>query len=80
MRIGDLIRRPPITILPDASLRDAANEMIRNEVGRLVVVDQADPRKRSASSPAAIFCVPSAADLTIWFARRDQIFLRRVKK
>lgn len=45
VRIRELIRRSPITIFSEASLRDAANEMIRNDVGRLVVVDRADPRK-----------------------------------
>jgi chloride channel protein, CIC family len=45
VRIGELIRRPPITIFPDISLREAANEMIRHDVGRLMVVGRADPRK-----------------------------------
>jgi chloride channel protein, CIC family len=44
-RLAELIRRPPVTIFPDASLRDAANEMIRNDVGRLIVVDPINPRK-----------------------------------
>jgi chloride channel protein, CIC family len=44
-RIGHLIHRPPITISPEGSLRDAANEMIRHDVGRLVVVDPLNPRK-----------------------------------
>ncbi|HEX4052665.1 MAG TPA: chloride channel protein [Tepidisphaeraceae bacterium] len=43
--VRELIRRSPITIFPDASLRDAANEMIRNDVGRLVVVERGDSRK-----------------------------------
>jgi len=43
--IGDLISRPPITIYSDATLRDVANEMIRHDVGRVVVVDPAKPRK-----------------------------------
>jgi chloride channel protein, CIC family len=44
-RIGDLVHRPPITIYSDATLREVANEMIRNDVGRVVVVDPAKPRK-----------------------------------
>ncbi|MGD0389503.1 MAG: chloride channel protein [Tepidisphaeraceae bacterium] len=44
-RIGELIRRPPITVAPDATLRDAANEMILHDVGRLVVADPANPRR-----------------------------------
>jgi len=43
--IGELIRRPPITIAPDATLRDAVNEMIVHDVGRLVVADPANRRK-----------------------------------
>jgi CBS domain-containing protein len=42
--IGDLIRRPPITLFPDSSLREAANEMIRHDVGRLIIVNRANPR------------------------------------
>jgi CBS domain-containing protein len=41
----DLLRRTPITISPDAYVRDAANEMIHHDVGRLVVVDPAHPGK-----------------------------------
>ena len=44
-RIGELIRCPPITIHSDASLRDVANEMIRHDVGRVVIVDPTKPRK-----------------------------------
>ncbi|MGA2442641.1 MAG: CBS domain-containing protein, partial [Tepidisphaeraceae bacterium] len=39
------IRRPPITVWPDATLRDAANEMILHDVGRLVVADPANRRR-----------------------------------
>ena len=44
-RVGELIHRPPITVSPDVTLRDAANEMIRHDVGRLVVADPANPRR-----------------------------------
>ncbi len=36
--IGTLLHRPPVTIHPDQSLRDAADAMVRNGVGRLPVV------------------------------------------
>jgi CBS domain-containing protein len=39
--VGDLMH-PPITIGPDATLRSAADLMLRHEVHRLVVVDLAD--------------------------------------
>jgi CBS domain-containing protein len=44
-RVGDLLIRPPLSIYPDATLRDAANMMIRHDVGRLVVVDPSAPLK-----------------------------------
>ncbi len=40
--VADLMR-PPLTIAPDASLRDAADLMLKHEVHRLVVVDPANP-------------------------------------
>ena len=40
-----LIRRPPSVIFPDMSLRDAADHMVREDVGRLPVVDRDDPRR-----------------------------------
>jgi CBS domain-containing protein len=38
-----LIRRPPAVVFPDSSLRDAADHMVRENVGRLPVVDRDDP-------------------------------------
>jgi len=40
-----LIRRPPSVVFPDMSLRDAADHMVREDVGRLPVVDRDDPNK-----------------------------------
>ncbi|HEY8134271.1 MAG TPA: chloride channel protein [Thermoanaerobaculia bacterium] len=40
-----LIRRPPSVIFPDMSLRDAADHMVRENVGRLPVVDRHNPGK-----------------------------------
>jgi chloride channel protein, CIC family len=42
-RIGDLVARPPITVHPESSLREAANEMIRHDVGRLIIVERGNP-------------------------------------
>jgi H+/Cl- antiporter ClcA/CBS domain-containing protein len=42
-RVGDLVTRPPSVVFPDSSLRDAADHMVREDVGRLPVVDRADP-------------------------------------
>jgi CBS domain-containing protein len=37
------LMHPPLMIAPDASLREAADQMLRHEVHRLVVVASADP-------------------------------------
>ncbi|MFO0760233.1 MAG: chloride channel protein [Byssovorax sp.] len=44
-KIADLVRRAPVVIAPDASLREAADRMVGEGVGRLVVVAPADPRR-----------------------------------
>ncbi|MGE3274443.1 MAG: chloride channel protein [Vicinamibacterales bacterium] len=41
--IGDLIARPPVVAFMHWSLREAADEMVREGVGRLPVVDRASP-------------------------------------
>ncbi len=40
-----LLRRPPAVIFSDNSLREAADQMVRENVGRLPVVLREDPRK-----------------------------------
>ena len=42
-RLRELLRRPPSVIYPDMSLRDAADHMVRENVGRLPVVSRDDP-------------------------------------
>ena len=44
-RARDLVTRPPAVIFLDNSLRDAADQMVRENVGRLPVVLREDPRK-----------------------------------
>jgi CBS domain-containing protein len=44
-RVGELVTRPPAVVFPDNSLRDAADQMVRENVGRLPVVDRADPTR-----------------------------------
>ncbi|MGC4060930.1 MAG: chloride channel protein [Aquabacterium sp.] len=41
--LGQLIKRPPIAVALTDSLRDAADHMVAENVGRLVVVDKARP-------------------------------------
>jgi CBS domain-containing protein len=43
-RIGDLVKRPPAVIFADSSLREAADHMVREGVGRLPVVERLAPR------------------------------------
>ena len=40
-----LIRRPPAVVFSEMSLRDAADHMVREDVGRLPVVDREDPAR-----------------------------------
>jgi CBS domain-containing protein len=39
MKVRDVMSSPPVTISPDATLRDAIEVMLRNRVGSAVVVD-----------------------------------------
>jgi H+/Cl- antiporter ClcA/CBS domain-containing protein len=43
--VRDLIRRSPAVVYLDSSLRDAADQMVRENVGRLPVVERANPRR-----------------------------------
>lgn len=43
--VGDLIHRPPAVVYADNTMRDAADVMVRECVGRLPVVEHAAPRK-----------------------------------
>ncbi|MFN2546958.1 MAG: chloride channel protein, partial [Myxococcales bacterium] len=45
VRVRDLIKRPVAVVYEDTSLREAADHMIAEGVGRLPVVARADPRK-----------------------------------
>jgi len=44
-RVGDLVRRPPAIVYIDSSLRDAADHMVREKVGRLAVVSRENPSR-----------------------------------
>jgi CBS domain-containing protein len=43
--VRELIHRRPTVIFPDNSLREAADHMVRENVGRLPVVSRDDPRR-----------------------------------
>jgi chloride channel protein, CIC family len=44
-RIAELVRRPPVVVFDDNSLRDAADQMVIEKVGRLPVVKRDEPRR-----------------------------------
>jgi CBS domain-containing protein len=43
--LRELLSRPPVVAHPDHSLRQAADHMVRNRVGRLVIVPREDPTR-----------------------------------
>ena len=45
LRVGELVRRPAAVAFEDSTLREAADHMVREGVGRLPVVSRSDPRK-----------------------------------
>lgn len=45
LTLGELVTRPPIAVNESHSLREAADHMVAESVGRLVVVSKDDPRK-----------------------------------
>jgi chloride channel protein, CIC family len=43
LREREIIRRKPVVVYEDNSLREAADHMVREEVGRVAVVSRAEP-------------------------------------
>src|SRR5690606_31570621 len=43
LQVGDAVKRPPVVAYSHWPLREAADEMVRQHVGRLPVVDSARP-------------------------------------
>ena len=44
-KVRDVIKRPPVVIFTDNTVREAADHMVRQGVGRLPVVTKADPNR-----------------------------------
>ena len=44
-KVGSLIHRVPVVVYADSTLRDAADQMVLEQVGRLPVVERATPRR-----------------------------------
>jgi CIC family chloride channel protein len=45
LHVRDLVKRPPAVAFADSSLREAADHMVRENIGRLPVVERAAPRR-----------------------------------
>jgi CBS domain-containing protein len=45
LTVGELITRPPVMVKESHSLREAADHMVAEQVGRLIVVSQDAPYK-----------------------------------
>ncbi len=43
LTVRELIRRPPVLVYSDCTLRQATDHMVRHDLGRLPVVDRAEP-------------------------------------
>jgi H+/Cl- antiporter ClcA/CBS domain-containing protein len=43
--VRDMIKRPPVVVYHDCSLREAADHMVNHDIGRLPVLDRANPTK-----------------------------------
>ncbi len=59
--VAQLLRRPPVVALPNSTLREAADHMVRESVGRLPVVDEAT---------GALVGIVSRSDLLAAHAKR----------
>jgi len=62
IRVRDVIKRPPVVIRADHSLREAADHMVREGVGRLIVV--------STEQPPRMVGIITRGDLVSAHARR----------
>lgn len=66
MKAGDIARKPPVTVAPTASIREAAKLMAEARVGLVVVVDPGDPGRilGVVSERDVIRAVASGLDLS----------------
>jgi H+/Cl- antiporter ClcA/CBS domain-containing protein len=60
--VADVVKRPPARVFDDCSLRDVADHMVREQVGRLPVVSRSDPSR--------IIGIVARSDLIAAHARR----------
>jgi H+/Cl- antiporter ClcA len=60
--VGSVVKRPAVVIFPDSTLREAADQMARAQVGRLAVVERGDHRR--------LVGILSRSDLIAAHARR----------
>ncbi len=69
--VGDLIQRAPVVVYEDNSLREAADHMVREKVGRLPVVSREDPDK--------VISILTRSDLLSAHARRLESASRKTR-
>jgi chloride channel protein, CIC family len=67
LRVREIVRRKPVVVYEDNSLREAADHMVREEVGRVAVVSRARPLR--------VIGILSRSDLLMAHERR----LRRAR-
>jgi H+/Cl- antiporter ClcA len=70
-KIAELVRRPPVIVYDDMSLRDAADHMVQEGVGRLIVVTR--------KTPDRIAGVLTRSDLLAAHERRIAESQRRIR-
>ena len=75
--LRELIKRQPVVIFPDQTLRDAADLMIQEEVGRLPVVARANPRNVVGILSRSDLLSAHGPQLRNRHERQDPIQLRR---
>ena len=63
-KLTDLVRRFPVTVFEETSLRDAASQMVREGVGRLPIVARADPLKVTGILTRGDLLAAQAAQIT----------------
>jgi CIC family chloride channel protein len=71
-RVGDVVHRPPLVVGPQQTLRDAADRMVRADVGRLPVIDPAEPTR--------VIGILTRSDLLAAHARRLDEAHRRERR
>jgi CBS domain-containing protein len=71
-RVEQLLRRPPVVVYEDCSLREAADHMIRHDVGRLPVISRGTPENGKFIGGGKLVGIITRSDLLKAHRRRIQ--------